>query len=377
MRHKTGPGRIDLLCLSHLRWDFVFQRPQHLLTRALDSMRVLFWEEPVWTEEEQPRLDTIVSSEGVIVLRPYIPHGFDEALTLRGLLDGMLLEQRVSDPIVWYYTPCAIVFSDHVARRMTVYDCMDELSAFAGADPTLPAQERALMRRADVVFTGGHSLYEAKAQHHSRVHAFPSGVETEHFGPARSGLPDPLDQAGIPYPRAGFYGVIDERLDTGLLGAVADLRPGIQFVLIGPTAKLDEADLPRRPNIHYLGIRIYSELPAYVANWQVALMPFAITAATRYISPTKTPEYLAAGLPVVSTPITDVIRQYGRLPGVAIAHDPATFAAAIDRALRLDPADWWPGADAVLAGKSWDATWARMLSLLTPPATPNVAEAAD
>jgi len=374
-RDLPGMARPDLLCFSHLRWDFVFQRPQHLLTRALATMRVLFWEEPVWTDEARPRLDTITSSEGVVVLRPYVPHGFEEEGSLRGLLDGMLHDLRVTDPVLWFYTPNALPFTEHLSGSMTVYDCMDELSAFAGADPTLPLREQALLRRADLVFTGGHSLFEVKARQHPRVYAFPSGVEVAHFEPARAALPDPVDQAALPHPRAGFYGVIDERLDYALLAAVADLRPGVQFVLVGPTAKVDEADLPRRPNLHYLGGRQYSELPAYVANWQVALMPFAINATTRFISPTKTPEYLAAGLPVVSTPVPDVVRTYGDQPGVTIAATIAAFAEAIDHALALDPATWRPAVDAMLAGQSWDSTWARMRALMHAHA--GMTEAAD
>ncbi len=365
-----GNGR-TLVCFSHLRWDFVFQRPQHLLTRAARTMRVLYWEEPIWTEGGLPRVVTRMSAEGVLIVQPHLPHGCDPVLVQRGLLDALIRDECVVDPVLWYYTPQAFEFSDHLRARATVYDCMDELSAFAGADPALPARERALMQRADLVFTGGRSLYEAKRHHHPNVHAFQSGVDVAHFLPARDGLPDPEDQRGIPHPRAGFYGVLDERLDRTLLAAVADLRPGVQFVLIGPLAKLDADELPQRPNLHYLGAKQYEELPAYVANWQVALMPFAINAATRFISPTKTPEYLAAGLPVVSTPITDVVRQYDGFPGVQVAGSPLEFARCVDQALidaqrpqSLRPQSWQPDADALLAGMSWDSIWGEMAALL-------------
>ena len=367
-REATGP-QATLLCFSHLRWDFVFQRPQHLLSRAAEAMRVIYWEEPMLAESGAARLDLRRSAEGVLVVRPLLPDGlaFTAAVeAVRALLDGLLQELSVENPVLWYYTPLALAFTDHLKGAPTVYDCMDELSAFAGADPALPARERELMARADLVFTGGRSLYEAKRGQHADVHAFPSGVDVAHFAPARGALPDPADQAVIPYPRLGFYGVIDERLDQGLLAAVADLRPEMHFVLVGPPAKIDPAKLPRRPNLHYLGSKTYAELPAYIANWDAALMPFARNEATRFISPTKTPEYLAAGRPVVSTGIADVVRSYGSLRGVAIADTPAAFAAAVDSALALAqaPASWRPEADAVLADMAWDRTWSRMAALI-------------
>lgn len=356
--------RRTLLCFSHLRWAFVFQRPQHLLTRAAAAMRVMYWEEPIWGEAAAPRLCTRLSPEGVRVMQPHLPHGCDPDAAQRRLLDAMLRDEDMADPILWYYTPRALAFSDHLRTGVTVYDCMDELSAFAGADPSLPAREQALLRRANLVFTGGPSLYEAKCRHHRDVHAFQSGVDAAHFRPARDGLADPDDQRRIPHPRVGFYGVLDERLDLDLLAAVADLRPGVQLVLIGPTAKIDPGVLPRRANLHYLGAKPYAALPGYVANWQAATMPFAINGATRFISPTKTPEYLAAGLPVVSTPVADVVRQYGQVSGVLIAGTPQAFAGCIDQALALWPASWRPEADALLAGMSWDGIWAAMAALV-------------
>ena len=373
---RPGAVRPDLICFSHLRWDFVFQRPQHLLSRAARTMRVLFWEEPLHTTSDQASVDRRVSPEGVIILQPRIPQGQDWAVAQRPLLDQVMREFAVHDPLLWYYTPHALLFSGHL-RGTAVYDCMDELSAFAGADPALPALERSLMRRASLVFTGGRSIYEVKQGQHSEVHAFPSGVDVAHFLPARGALPDPADQQAIPHPRIGFYGVLDERLDRNLLAAVADLRPDMHFVLIGPTAKIDLQELPRRANLHYLGSKRYPELPAYVANWDAAMMPFALNDATRFISPTKTPEYLAAGRPVVSTPVVDVVRQYGATLGVFVAGTATEFAAATDDALAqaAGPAAWLAPVDQALAEMSWDAIWSRMSSLIedhrqTPNATP-------
>jgi UDP-galactopyranose mutase len=371
------PHPQTLLCFSHLRWGFVHQRPQHLLTRAAATHRVIFWEEPVTVDDGAPRLEAEQTPEGVTVMRPLLPPGVDHGLAQRALLDAMLAAEAIVDPLLWYYTPQALSFSAHLTGSVTVYDCMDELSAFHGADRSLPLRERALMRRADLVFTGGHSLYAAKRQHHKSVHAFPSGVDIAHFAPARDGLADPADQASLPRPRLGFYGVIDERFDRELLDAVAALRPDWQFVMVGPVVKIDPADLPRRPNIHYLGAKTYAALPAYAGNWDVALMPFARNEATRYISPTKTPEYLAAGLPVVSTPIVDVVHAYGGMPGVFIAETPAEFVAAAAQALELAaaPARWRRAADARLATMGWDGIWSRMLALIEEVADRRLAPA--
>ena len=229
--------------------------------------------------------------------------------------------------MLWYYTPMALAFSAHVTAGVTVYDCMDELSAFRGAPPELVEREVELMCRANLVFTGGYSLYEAKQGRHDNIHPFPSSVEREHFKQARSGLDQPPVQAAVTGPRLGFYGVIDERMDLELLATVADTRPDWSLVLVGPVVKIAEQDLPRRANIHYMGQQSYDDLPAFLSGWDVALMPFAINESTRFISPTKTPEYLAAGRPVVSTPIRDVVRHYGELEGVKIAETAEAFIA--------------------------------------------------
>ncbi len=361
---ENGHVTTDLICFSHLRWDFVYQRPQHLLSRAAISMRVIFWEEPIYTADPSPTLVKTQSPEGVLVVQPHLPWGIDLAVVMqRSLLDDMLRDLCINNPVLWYYTPQALAFSGHISGRPTVYDCMDELAAFKDADPALPEWERALMQRASLVFTGGHSLYEAKRARHPSVHPFPSGVDVAHFLPARGKLPEPADQAAIPGPRLGFFGVLDERLDRALLVQVAELRPEIHFILIGPVVKISEVELPRRPNIHYLGPKSYAELPAYVAHWDAAMMPFAINEATRFISPTKTPEYLAAGRPVVSTPITDVVRRYGQTGFVQIAGTPEGFAQAVDRVLGLG-LGWRDEADAMLREMSWDAILARMQGLL-------------
>lgn len=372
-----------LICFSHLRWDFVFQRPQHLMTRAAQGRPVFYWEEAIFAKPDDIdagiRLDARISACGVTVLTPLLPHGMDQHMAIRvqrSLLDEFLAKQHLKDPVFWYYTPQALPFSSHVAPSTVVYDCMDELSAFLGADPSLPMLERQLLARAKTVFTGGFSLYEVKRRQHHNAHAFPSGVDVAHFRPARQHLPEPPDQQPIPHPRLGFYGVIDERLDTALLGELAALRPDWQIILVGPIVKIDPAGLPRATNIHYLGSKPYNELPSYLSGWDVALMPFARNDATRFISPTKTPEYLAAGRPVVSTPIVDVELQYGHAKAVHIAATATEFVAAIQGALDLahDPEQWLNETDALLATAGWDNIWERMERLIEQAAKPAFAE---
>ncbi|WP_304622043.1 UDP-galactopyranose mutase [Roseomonas cutis] len=361
-----------LICFSHLRWDFVTQRPQHLMRRFAADRKVFFFEEHIPCDHHLPYLEFHPFPEDrVIALRPRLPHWWDEAAReegLRGLLDLLVATACPRPPALWFYTPMMYGFAAHLASAApaVAYDCMDELSGFRFADPRLREREAALMARADVVFAGGHSLYEARRGRHANIHPFPSSVDVAHFATARAAdRPEPPDQAPIPAPRLGFYGVIDERIDLALLEAAARARPDWSFVMLGPVAKIDPAALPRRPNIHWLGPKPYAELPAYLAGWDVALMPFAINEATHFISPTKTPEYLAAGCPVVSTPVADVARHYGHLEGVAIAGEAEEFVAACGRALALPRTGRWrDAADALLAETSWDRTQEAMARLL-------------
>jgi UDP-galactopyranose mutase len=355
-----------LICFSHLRWNFVFQRPQHLMTRFAKERRVIVWEEPNFGPPERtPRLESSVCAEsGVVVLTPVLPEGSaaeDHEAMLRGLLDTVVATFE-GDVVRWYYTPMMLPFSRHIEAVCTVYDCMDELANFKFAPPELTLLERELMGLADVVFTGGYSLWEAKRDRHPNIHPFPSSVDRTHFAKARVLRGEPADQASLPWPRLGFYGVVDERMDLELLTALAEARPDWSIVILGPVVKIDPADLPKRPNLHYLGGKDYEELPRYLAGWDVALMPFAINESTRFISPTKTPEYLAGGRPVVSTPIVDVARHYGDLEAVKIAATADQFIAACDQALALSriKGEWLKTVDATLAALSWDETFARM-----------------
>jgi UDP-galactopyranose mutase len=366
---KFKLGGRSLVCFCHLRWDLVFQRPQQLMTRFAPTMPVLVIEEPAFEGTEPPHFKSYPAADDLTVFVPHLPQGMpaDAAVSAQRLLVAKLLrEARIESPLLWYYTPMALPFTRAIPAAVTVYDCMDELSAFQDAPPELRRLETELLSRTDIVFTGGMSLYEAKRAQHPNVHAFPSAVDTEHFSTARAVLPDPADQAGIGWPRLGFFGVIDERLDRELVASLARLRPGWQLILVGPVAKIDPASLPRADNIHYLGGKPYRDLPAYVANWDAAMMPFARNAATRFISPTKTPEYLAGGKPVVSTPIIDVVRRWGHLEAVLIAETPAEFAAQTGAALTLAAGlrSWLDAVDRELAELSWDRTWAQMAALI-------------
>lgn len=368
--HATTTRDAPLVCFSHLRWDFVLQRPQHLMARFAKERRVFYFEEFIPTDHHLAYLE-IHPFEGTTVksVRPRIPQGWSaerREQALGKLVDELLGLCGAQRPILWFYTPMMYSFARHVAAAAVVYDCMDELANFKFAPPEIKTMEAALIARADVVFTGGYSLYEAKCHQHGNMHPFPSSVDANHFRSARLSAAEPSDQRSIPGPRLGYYGVIDERLDLALIGAVAQARPDLSFVFIGPLAKITPDDLPRAANLHYLGQKPYSDLPLYLAGWEVALMPFALNEATKFISPTKTPEYLASGRPVVTTPIKDVVRHYGTVPGVFVAGDAQSFARACDNALALKRGGtgWLAPIDAILTGSSWDETFLAMRSLL-------------
>ncbi|MCB5203735.1 glycosyltransferase family 1 protein [Neorhizobium sp. T786] len=363
-RKTAAIASSPILCFSHLRWNFVYQRPQHLLSRAAEDHEVFFFEEPVFAEGIQPFVQRTRSNEGITVLVPMLPkamNGPQITRALRSLVDTVVGGIGRADLVLWYYTPMALPFSRHLAACLRVYDNMDELSAFSGAPPRLIAMERELFRKVDVVFTGGQSLYESKKKRHPNVHACPSSIDASHFGTSREASQrEPHDQASISGPRVGFFGVIDERMDLDFLAKAAAIRPQWQFVMIGPVVKIDPSSLPQRPNIHWLGPKTYAQLPAYLAGWDLGFMPFALNEATRFISPTKTPEFLAAGIPLVSTAIADVIRPYGELGLVEIAHSPEDLVNLGTALLARPTLPWLTRVDQHLAGMSWDLTWASM-----------------
>ena len=358
----------DLVCFSHLRWDFVFQRPQHLLTRCAKERRVFFIEEPVFCSGSM-RLEISEKESGVRVVVPHLPDGLRSEVAINAVMREMtrqlFIEHDINEYVFWYYTPMALRFTAHFNPLASVYDCMDELSAFKGAHSELPQLEKQLFRYVDLVFTGGQSLYEAKCGQHPSVHAFPSSIDAAHFGKARTLKNDPEDQKEIAHPRLGFFGVIDERFDIDLLDQVASRRPDWNFVIIGPVVKIHPESLPKHSNIHYLGGKKYDELPEYLAGWDIALLLFARNESTRFISPTKTPEYLAAGKPVISTSIRDVVRPYCELKLVEIADTPDEFIQAAEKILSGSArSEWLARVDTFLEHISWDKTWLEMSSLI-------------
>lgn len=350
----------DVICFSHLRWDFVFQRPQHLMTRFGRASRVFIIEEPENTSGES-KLNISDRGSNIYVCTPHIngeAPPADRDAFVAGEVKRMIGEMSVDRYITWFYTPMMLPLAEGLDPVAVVYDCMDELSHFKGAPPELREREQKLFEMADVVFTGGHSLYGAKKQQHGNVHAFPSSIDVPHFGKARTergGLVREWESGSQPI--IGFVGVIDERMDVDLLGQVASLRPDWKFVVVGPVVKISEEDLPKNENIEYPGGKAYDELPSILAGWDVAFMPFALNDSTKYISPTKTPEFLAAGLPVVSTPITDVISPYGDSGHVSIVATAEEAVAAIEKALELDRESHFKGVDEYLSQISWDKTF--------------------
>ncbi len=365
---------MTLICLSHLRWDHVWQRPHHLMARLSAHMPVIFVEDP-WigrwdnisapTWEERPGLDR------VRVVRPLVP---EDVLDTPGnsyeqifaRMFAEIVAQAGPDPILWEYSPMMVYLAEQTDARLIVHDCMDELANFRGAPADIKDREARLMALAAVVFTGGRSMYEARKDRHPNIHCFPSGVDQAHYEQALlESTVEPADVADLPHPRLGFFGVLDERIDWPLIGAVAELRPDWQWALVGPTAKVDPAELPQRPNIRYLGQRSYAELPAYLKSFDVATMPFARNEATRFISPTKTLEYMAGHTPIVSTSIPDVVRSYSER--VHLADEAPAFVAAVEAALAETPparAARVVAENEVLAEQSWDSIAARMWALV-------------
>ncbi|MER9184296.1 glycosyltransferase family 1 protein [Mesorhizobium sp. M0767] len=351
-----------LLCFSHLRWNFVFQRPQQILTLASKQQQLIYFEEPIFDERRHASMRVNDVSPTIKIVTPVIPVG--TSATKADALQRRFVDQIVASTpherlTAWYYTPMALRFSDHLAYDVCVYDCMDELSAFKNAPAELNQLEKALFQRADIVFTGGQSLYEAKRSLHRSIFPFPSSIDVAHFHQAREPGEDPLDQANIPHPRVGYFGVIDERLDVELVAETAAAMPDVQFVMLGPVVKIDPARLPTASNLHWLGGKSYADLPRYLRHWSAGWMPFKLTEATRYISPTKTPEFLAAGLPVVSTAIVDVVRTYGA-EGLVDIVDAEDIEAKL-RSILARPRDFLvEKADAYLADMSWEKTWNAM-----------------
>lgn len=336
------------------------------MTRFADHGRVFFIEEANY-DADIASLDVSEPRRNLFVCVPRLPAGTNAKTAedlVTGLIDDLVATMGVENYVNWFYTPMMLPLNKNLRPAAVVYDCMDQLSAFKNAPPELQERERELFKTADLVFTGGRSLFEAKKNDHSAIYAFPSSIDKAHFSQAKNIKTDVPEQADIPHPRVGFVGVIDERADLELLAGTADSCQDIHFIMVGPVVKIDPGSLPERPNIHYLGQKAYDELPAILAGWDVAMMPFALNESTRYISPTKTPEYLAAGLPVVSTAIADVVDPYGNAGLVRIAVTPAEFCSNLEESLKDDSVERNKKAEEFLQELSWDKTFESMRTLI-------------
>lgn len=353
--------RYDIVCFSHHRWGCLGQRPHHLMARFRRG-RVLYVEEPVYVGQG-PHKTVTPRGPRVAVLTPQLSMGLarhEEIEVMETILEETLKELRITRFVSWYTSPRAWPFTRRLDPVLRVYDCMEQCYRH----PWLADMERELLARVDLVFTSGLTLYEQKKAHHNYVFPFPSSVDVEHFGRARQIDREPADQAVIPRPRVGYFGTIDERLDLDLLGLLASTRPDLHFVLVGPVNRIESGLLPREPNLHYMGVKPYESLPAYLAGWDVAMMPFNVNRTTQFLCPSKTPEYLAGGKPVVSTSLPDVIRPYQELGLVEIADSVAAFSRAIDECRAEDPRLRLLRTDHFLARNSWDATWGKMQLVL-------------
>ncbi len=354
----------DLVVWSHLRWDFVFQRPQHILSRFADQMEVFYIEEPVEDNERPAHYTLTQRTEQLTVVVPHLPGGLSPLASLqlqRQLFAAFMKGRALDDLTFWYYTPMALPFTRDYTPAITVFDCMDELSAFRFAPQELKELETELLKRADIAFTGGQSLYEAKKTKHANIHAFPSSIDKLHFAQSRQARVRKKSR----HFTLAFYGVIDERFDMELIRHIAICKPLWDIVLIGPVVKIELDTLPSNANIHFIGPKTYEELPQLISGWDVALIPFLLNESTRFISPTKTPEYLAAGLPVISTPIRDVVYPYGAQELVMIGRNAQEFIAYAEQVEQTaDKKAWLQQVDLFLSNISWDYTCEQMLTLI-------------
>lgn len=346
----------NMVVFCHLRWGFVYQRPQHLISRLSKHYKILFVEEPIPfenDEEENEYLMEIVNNN-LHILKPKV-HSIEG---IKNVLNPLLKNSSLE--IGWLYSASFSPLLTEFKFDTVVYDCMDELSLFKGAPKELITQEKFLLSEAHVVFTGGKSLFESKNKAHKNAHCFPSSVDRKHFEQAKEEILIPEDIKNIRKPVIGYFGVIDERIDLELLQKTAQLQPDMAFVMIGPLAKIGEEDLPREKNIYYLGMKSYRQLPNYLKAFDIAMMPFALNEATKFISPTKTLEYMAAGKPIVSTAIKDVQRDYSHC--ISIIDTAENFSQTLEELWKVHQPDVSKDYNDILEKTSWDATAGKMLN---------------
>jgi glycosyltransferase involved in cell wall biosynthesis len=360
---------IDLVCFSYLRWDFMYQRPQHLMTRFAKIFRVIYVEPAITAPDNSP-FEINHPSQNIITVTPHLPAGLSEEAALllqQERLSRIFNDLNIQRYLFWFYTPEVLPFTQSYSPLLKVYDCVTEFSAGKSAPEQARQQEEQLLQQVDFVFTAGHSLFESKRINNQNTYCFAGSVDIDHFYSARYYTPDPEDQAHISHPRFGFAGIIDDRIDFQLLSAIALRKPDWNFVMLGPVIGISESDLPNLPNIHFIGRKGYEELVTYISGWDVAMLPFAHNDATRYMNPLQTPEFLAAGKPVIAAPVNDIIRTYGHRGLVQIAGTAEEFVRVGEIHLSTrDKTEWQEAVIDFLSLNSWDKTWQRMIDVMSP-----------
>lgn len=347
----------DMIVFCHLRWHFVYQRPQHIISRISKTMKTLFIEEPLYNNESKESGNLIIINDMLHVLQPNVK----DIESIAAIIPEYVKNKDI--PVGWFYSAIFCPLSECIDFETIVYDCMEELSLLKGSAKNVINQEKYLISNADIIFTSGKSLYELKKQWHTNVHCFPSSVDEPHFAKALNGIKVADDVANLQSPIVGYYGVIDERIDFALLHETALKLPNVSFVMIGPLSKIEKNDLPQEDNIHYLGMKSYNELPHYLKAFDIAMIPFAVNDTTKYISPTKTLEYMSAGKPIISTKITDIVHDYGICLSMVESAD--EFYEAIKFALdKTDHFSMELEYHKILKKTSWDITAVKMKSII-------------
>ena len=357
----------DLLCLSHLRWSPAYPRAQQLLRRCARDRRVYFVEPPVLDTDSEVTLERVADDGGVVVCVPHLPAGIEPAQAeahLAYLLDQLVAREDLQRPVLWLDSPALLAACHHLSARAVVYDCVDPAPLGGDAPARVVDRERLLLAHADLVLTPSHALHERLRGEHPAAHAVPSAIDPAPLARARALVPEPDDQAAIPHPRIGYAGPIDARLDLALVELVAMMRPELHFVFLGDTAELEAASLPQAPNLHWLGARRPDQLPAYLAGWEVAMLPLVRPGRPELASPTAAPSFLAAGCAVVATSARDVVRPWGEQGLAWIGDSPAAFACAIDNALAEERDRRLARVDRFLAEAGWDHVWDDVWSLI-------------
>jgi glycosyltransferase involved in cell wall biosynthesis len=355
----------DLIVLSHVRWTDAWQRPHHVVSRLARERRTWFVEGPSPGGHQPPRLVTLADGD---VTRAWLEPpptgegdgdaaGPETVETYRRLLPG-LVGPADGDRVVWLCTPLALDIAGALDPTVLVYDvAIDELLSLRGVPQGVALAQKEALARADVVFTASPSLHRSVIeQGRPDAHLAPGGVDPAHFAAARR----PRTDRGRPV--AGYVGPIDERIDVALVAALATALADWEIRIVGPVGGIDPAALPRAANITYPGPVPYAALPEVMADLDVAVMPLAVGAAPRSTNPTTALEHLAAGLPVVTTPVPDVVTQFGTI--VDVADDAGAFALACVRALGQSRRRHRNRVAQLLRRHDWDAVTAGMAAVV-------------